>query len=117
MATQAVPPVPIGYPWSMRIQLVSSNPDPIFPVGVEITGHIRKEVDDDTILATLTTADGSVVRVDDNTIELSLTADASAAWEPCQWVCDLVRTDTDPDEFLGITINHTAILPVTRGLT
>jgi hypothetical protein len=101
-----------GYFWSTRIEM-----DVVaFPVGVQMTGHVRRKVSDADVLATLSTNDGTIVRVDDTHVDIVIGGETSASWAPGTVVLDLVRTDTDPDKYLGFILTVPVVLPVTRGL-
>jgi hypothetical protein len=101
-----------GYYWSTRIEMDVAA----FPVGVQMTGHVRRKVSDAEPLATLSTSDGSIIRVDDTHIDIVIDGEVSASWAPGSVVLDLVRTDTDPDKYLGFILTVPVIMPVTRGL-
>jgi hypothetical protein len=113
--TQQIPPVVIGYDWRATIQVASSVP--AFPVGTELVAHVRNVVDDESLLTTLSTSNGRIVRVDDFNIQVTIPGSVTDGLEPGPIVFDLVRTDTDPDQYIGLMIYMSMILPVTRGLT
>jgi hypothetical protein len=108
---QSGPAIVAGYNWSLRIEADTAA----FPAGVTITGHVRRKVGDGAILITLTTA-AEIVRVDDSHIDISIPGSASADWTPGTVVMDFVRTDVDPDAYLGFILTVPVVLPVTRGL-
>ena len=101
-----------GYQWSVRLELDADA----FPEGVAITGQVRKRVEDETVLATISIANGGVVRVDSRTIDLVIPGAISQDWKAGEVVLDLVRTDTDPDRYLGFRLSIPVIRAVTRGL-
>lgn len=109
---QSGPAIVAGYNWSLRIEADTAA----FPVGVAITGHVRRKVGDAAPLATLSTATGEIVRVDDRHIDITIDGDASKEWKPGTVVMDFVRTDVDPDAYLGFKLTVPVELPVTRGL-
>ena len=109
---QAGPAVVAGYNWSLRIEANSAA----FPAGVAITGQVRRKVGDATILATLTTAGGQIVRVDDTHIDISIPGATSKDWAAGNVVMDFVRTDVNPDSYLGFILTVPVVMPVTRGL-
>lgn len=109
---QSGPAIVAGYKWSLRIEASAAA----FPVGVAITGHVRRKVGDEQPLATLSTANGKIVRVDDAHIDIFIDGDLSEAWSPGSVVMDFVRTDVDPDAYLGFILTVPVVLPVTRGL-
>ncbi len=101
-----------GYRWSVRLELDANA----FPEGVAITGHVRRRVEDESVLATISTTNGGVLRVDSRTIDLVIAGTASQDWAPGEVVLDLVRTDTAPDSYLGFRLTVPVMRPVTRGL-
>lgn len=110
--TQYARPIVAGYAWAQRVRVTASVPT--FPDGVALTSHIRRTVADPTVMATLSTADGSLVRIDDDTIELRLSPSASAAWKPGTVILDLVRTDLDTPQHLSPRLTVPVVQPVTR---
>lgn len=108
-------PIIAGYEWRQRVRAVAVPP--LFPLGCAITGHVRASTAAaDPILATLTTGDGSITRVDDDTVELRLPGTSSAPWRMREVVLDLVRTDLNPDVHLGFRLRVRVAQAVTRGL-
>lgn len=101
-----------GYRWSLRIEMDVDA----FPQGVSLRGHVRRRVNDTIIMASLSTADGSIVRVDNRHIDIVLDGDVTKAWAAGTVVLDLVRTDTDPDQYLGFMLTVPVVQTVTRGL-
>ncbi len=112
--TQPGAPIVAGYPWSLNVHAVATPA--LFPSGGAFTAHVRDSVSAGAIRATLTTANGGIVRVDDDTVTLNITATESAAWKMASVVLDLVRTDVAPDQYLGFTLTIPVVRPVTRGL-
>lgn len=66
-----------------------------------------------TPLETLTTADGTIARVDDDTIELTIPGTSSATWSAGIVALDVVRTDGVEPAHLGFTLYIPVTLPVT----
>ncbi len=105
-------PIVAGYPFSMRLNATVG----IFTAGSTYTAMVR-DVETDTLLATLTTANGKLVRVDDNNLDVLLAQADSSSWlNYASVVLDIVRTDTNPDQYLGIKITLMVEYPATRGL-
>lgn len=103
-----------GYGWSCRVTMTAATPP--FPAGVELVAHVRAKASSSAILATLSTANQKITRVDDNTIDISIPGADSAAFKDGSVVLDLVRTDTDPDTYVGFKLQVPVETPVTRGL-
>jgi hypothetical protein len=91
------------------------------PSTATFTAHVRYKTEDETILATLTTADGgiewisSVVDGDDykTTVALNFDGDVTSAWTDSV-ITDLVRTDSGANEYMGFKIRLKFETPVTR---
>lgn len=109
---QIGPAIVAGYNWSIR--LVAD--DDVFPEGVALTGHVRRKVADEVKLATLSTVNGGITRVDDRQVDIHIDPEVSADWPAGSVVMDFVRTDVDPDSYLGFILTVPVVLPVTRGL-
>jgi len=106
------PAVLIGYPWRLQIEAAA----PVFVEGAAYGGQLRVRASDPTVLATLSSAEGGVLRVSDTVLELALRPDQTAGLAPGRVVLDLVRIDLDPDLHLGFFLEIPVMLPVTRGL-
>ena len=106
------PAVLMGYPWRLQIEAEA----PVFLEGATYAGQVRLRPDDPTVLATMTSAAGGVLRVSDTLLELGLRADQTALLTPGHVVLDLVRVDLDPAQHLGFLLEIPVMLPVTRGL-
>lgn len=102
-------PIYIGYPWRMTLKVTAAVS--LFPSGCALKAHVRTKPGE-KLLATLTTGNGKLIRVDNDTIEI-LIDNFTAGWKPGKVVLDLVRTDVDPDQHLGIGIEVNVKLPVT----
>lgn len=107
-------PIRIGYEWRQRLS-VPTTPAP-FPSGVTFTSHVRANRSDTTVLATLTTDNGGLVRISDTEIDIVIPVSATTVMQAGTVVMDIVRTDTAPDVHLGFELKIPVILPVTRGL-
>jgi hypothetical protein len=109
---QMGPAIVAGYNWSLR--LIAD--DDVFPEGVALTGHVRHKISDTTLLATLSTTNGRIVRVDNRQVDIHIDGSVSSAWGAGSVVMDFVRTDVNPDSYLGFVLTVPVTLPVTRGL-
>lgn len=106
------PAVIVGYEYKLQVETDLA----VFPVGAAFTAHVRAKVSDTAILATLTTANGGLVRVADNLVEVVIPASQTTNFKPGTVHMDIVRTDLTPDHHLGFTMEIPVVLPVTRGL-
>ena len=105
-------PIMAGYAWTQAINMTADAPP--FPVGVELTAHVRKRVADANPLVTLSTGAQTITRVDDNNIALTIPGADSLGWKQGSVFIDVARTDTDPAEYVGFRLEVPVSQPVTR---
>lgn len=101
-----------GCEWRLKIKIVSSALE-TFPSTATFSASIRKNDADGDVLTTLSTAAGSVIRVDGNTIELVLSGPDTEAWTSGTVVMDVIRTDLTQKIHLGFDLE----IPVKRSIT
>ena len=107
---QEGPVILIGYEYRLQLQAEAD----LFPEGASFAGQVRSAITAATTLAELSTAAGSVLRMDGRTLEIVLNPDVTASLAPGGIVLDLVRTDLTPDRHLGFLLEIPVALPVTR---
>ena len=107
---QEGPVILIGYEYRLQLQAEAD----LFPEGASFVGQVRNAVTATTMVAELSTAAGSVLRVDVRTLEIVLAPEVTASLSPGGIVLDLVRTDLTPDRHLGFVLEIPVVLPVTR---
>jgi hypothetical protein len=107
---QEGPVILIGYEYRLQLQAEAD----LFPEGASFVGQVRNAVTATTMVAELSTAAGSVLRVDNRTLEIVLAPEVTASLAPGGIVLDLVRTDLTPDRHLGFVLEIPVVLPVTR---
>jgi hypothetical protein len=107
---QEGPVILIGYEYRLQLQAEAD----LFPEGASFAGQVRSAITATNVVAELSTAAGSVVRVDGRTLEIVLPPDVTASLAPGGIVLDLVRTDLTPDRHLGFVLEIPVVLPVTR---
>jgi hypothetical protein len=107
---QEGPVILIGYEYRLQLQAEAD----LFPEGASFAGQVRSAISASTIVAELSSAAGSVLRVDGRTLEIVLAPDVTASLAPGGIVLDLVRTDLTPDRHLGFVLEIAVVLPVTR---
>jgi hypothetical protein len=105
------PAIVAGYEY--RLQLEADSP--VFPAGCALAAHVRAKVSDNTIIATLTTANGGLTRISDTVVEITIPPAATAGLSAGSVVMDMVRTDLEPDRHLNFTLEIPVVRPVTRG--
>lgn len=104
------PVILIGYEYRLQIEAEAD----LFPEGAVFAGQVRSAIAAATMIADLSSAAGSVLRVDDRTLEIVLAPAVTASLTPGGVVLDLVRTDLTPDRHLGFLLEIPVTLPVTR---
>jgi len=107
---QEGPVILIGYEYRLQLQAEAD----LFPEGASFAGQIRSTIGAATPVAELSSAVGSVLRVDGRTLGIVLSPDVTARFAPGGIVLDLVRTDLTPDRHLGFVLEIPVVLPVTR---
>lgn len=107
---QEGPVILIGYEYRLQLQAEAD----LFPQGASFAGQVRSTISAAAVLAQLSTAMGSVLRLDGRTLEIVLAPDVTASLAPGEVVLDLVRTDLTPDRHLGFLLEIPVVLPVTR---
>ena len=107
---QEGPVILIGYEYRLQLQAEAD----LFPEGASFVGQVRNAVTATTMVAELSTAAGSVLRVDVRTLEIVLAPEVTASLSPGGIVLDLVRTDLTPDRHLGFVLEIPVVLPVSR---
>lgn len=98
-----------GYEWRQRFV----SPVALFPASASFTAHVRRTIADADPLATLTTGNGGLVRVDDTTLEVVIAGSASTTWPAGSVVFDVVRTD-GTQQHLGFRVTVPVAAAVTR---
>lgn len=101
-----------GCEWRLKIKITSTALEP-FPVGATFTAQVRRTADAEEALATLTTAAGKIVRVDNTSIEIVLDGAVTEDWPAGKVVMDVVRTDLTEKIHLGFDLE----IPVKRSIT
>lgn len=107
---QEGPVILIGYEYRLQLQAEAD----LFPEEASFAGQVRSAISAATVVAELSSAAGSVLRVDVRTLEIVFVPAATASLTPGGVVLDLVRTDLEPDRHLGFVLEIPVALPVTR---
>lgn len=109
--TQPVRPLVRGFDWSLQIAITNASA-PAFPSGVALKATITHNRLP-TLALTLTTGAGTLARISDTTMQLTIAGTVSAAWPPGTISLDVVRTDGASPQYLGFTLS----VPVTESIT
>lgn len=107
---QEGPVILIGYAYRLQLEAEAD----LFPEAATFTGQVRRRVEDSLVLATLSTANGAILRLTARRLEIVLDPAVTAGLHVGSVVLDLVRTDLDPDRHLGLLLEIPVSLPVTR---
>ena len=106
------PAIMIGYAYRLRLEAEGL----LFPEGAVFVGHVRATPGATEVLATLSSADGGLMRVSDQALDLQIAAADTGRMVAGSVVIDVVRTDVNPDLHLGFALEIPVLLPVTRGI-
>lgn len=106
------PAIVAGYEYKLQIEADS----PIFPAGCTLAAQVRLKVSDSSVIATLSTANGGLVRITDTIVEIIIPPTATSSLAAGSVFMDMVRTDLSPDRHLNFNLEIPVIRPVTRGL-
>ena len=110
LSVQEGPIILIGYEYRLQLEAEAV----LFPEGADFAGQLRATITSASVLAELTSSAGSILRLDDRTLEIVLAPEVTASLAPGGIVLDLVRTDLTPDRHLGFVLEIPVVLPVTR---
>ena len=106
------PAIVAGYPYRLQIEADTA----LFPEGAAFVAEIRAKVSASSVIATLTNANGGIVRVSDTAAELAIAPEATAGLGAGSVILDVVRTDLVPPRHLSFFLEIPVVLPVTRGV-
>jgi len=109
---QAGPAILPGYPYKLQLELSAG----LIAEGASFTGQLRSAVSSETVLTTLTSGAGELIRISDAVLEIRIGALDTAQMSEGSVVLDIVRTDLEPPAHLGVFLQIPVMRPVTRGL-
>jgi hypothetical protein len=112
--TQNVAAIARGYPYTIQLWVrpeADGDANP-FPEGSTLIADIAIYAGGAAV-STLSTDDGSIIRIDDDTIELRIPATATTLLTNTVAQVDVVRTDTSPDQWLGLQLTLPVVQPIT----
>lgn len=113
MPKTQVPPIAAGYAYAIQVRVTGAG-EPLFPLGSALRADVRAYVGAREPAGTLTSEDGTLVRVDDDTVELRLSGEVTGRIGNSSAVLDLVRTDVSPDQWVGVQVQLPVVEPVTQ---
>ncbi|MBN9022534.1 MAG: hypothetical protein J0H08_10680 [Rhizobiales bacterium] len=106
------PAIVAGYPYRLQLEADAA----LFPEEAVFVAEIRAKVSAASVIATLTTANGGILRVSNTVLELAVAPEATASLGAGSVVLDVVRTDLIPPRHLAFFLEIPVVLPVTRGM-
>ena len=109
--TQQVPPIARGYHYALQLAVRTDDDGP-FPAGAALVAQLRDY--DGPLAGELSTASGSLFRVDDHHLELQVPAAVTARLGNTSAVIDIARTDEGEPDWLDISLRLPVVLPVTQ---
>lgn len=116
MALVEGPAIARGYPWRIRLTLTlpAGETGDVFPVGVALRAQVRSARNAPSALGELTTSNGGLTRVSGLSLDLVMPASITAQLAAGGMAhLDIVRTDVDPDEYVGVYLRVPVLQPVT----
>ncbi|KAA0970795.1 hypothetical protein FPY71_09985 [Aureimonas fodinaquatilis] len=111
--TTPAPSVVPGFEYAVRVAV--SSAEPVFPEACELRADVRRFSYSTDRIADLTTDNGGLLRIDDETVEIRISAVQTASISGCSVVLDLVRTDVQPENYLYLRLSLPVMSPITRG--
>ena len=117
--SQSVPdalPIEVGYSWP-GLQISYETEDIIFPETAHYKADVKYSWEDVSPIYTLTDVTGEIIRVDDQNIQIIMTAAQTALLTDTtksSVYFDLVRTDVYPDEYEYLKVKVNIDRPITR---
>lgn len=102
-----------GFEWRLRIVVSGAL---TFEADARYAAQVRPQINQPA-LATMTTENGGIRRINSRTLELFLTADATADMAPGAVLVDVVRVFPTPVQNLGFRLTVPVKLSVTREFT
>ena len=111
MSVILVPEIAAGGAETFQIEMDAGHA--WFPVGCALTAHVKHIGRPETVLATLTTANGGLVRVSDYQLNVVLTAAQTATFTEDFVEMDIVRTNLAAPAYLKFKLQLPVYQPVT----
>ena len=106
------PAILIGYEYRLQLEAESV----VSPQEARFAGQVRANLNDEIVLATLSSESGTILRRGDSRLELIIPETVTGALAPGSVVLDLVRSDLVPPLHMNVFLEIPVLRPVTRGL-
>ena len=116
--TQTVAAIARGYPYKIRLWVRPDGDGEAqpFPEGCTLLADVAVFLGGPAV-ASLSTEDGTIVRIDDDTVEVSIPGAATALQTHPRAPMALVRPDPSPADWLGLQVSLPVVQPVTAART
>lgn len=101
-----------GYAYQLRLEAESD----LFPEDARFLAHLRTTPSSDQVLAVVASDTGGFMRINDREMDLVLSAEQTATLPLGRVVLDIIRTDLNPLQHLGLFLELPVLQPVTRGI-
>ena len=106
------PAILLGYAYQLRLEAESD----LFPETARFLAHLRTTPSSDQVLAVVASEAGGFLRISDREMDLMLSAEQTSSLPLGQVVLDIIRTDLDPLQHLGLFLELPVLQPVTRDI-
>lgn len=101
----------VGYPWRLDLEAETA----LFPTQAKFAAQVRaKGGGANTVLATLTSANGGIARLSDTKLRLSIPPEKTSTMLEGFVVMDVARTDLTPKEYMNFILEVPVATPITR---
>ena len=101
-----------GYAYQLRLEAGSD----LFPDAALFLAELRTSPSSPQLLATLRSETGGFVRINNREMDLVLTPPQTSVLPLGRVVLDIIRTDLDPLQHLGLFLELPVLQPVTRDI-
>ena len=101
-----------GYAYQLRLEAESH----LFPETASYLSELRTTPSADQVLAVVTSETGGFVRISDREMDLVLSAAQTSTLPLGRVVLDIIRTDLDLLQHLGLFLELPVLQPVTRDI-
>jgi len=105
-----------SHPFAARVHVEPDGEEVLFPNGARLRADMRDYVGAPEILVALTSENGGLTVIDENTFEIQLTGEQTARMTQSYVVVDLIRTDVSPPIYSYVELRIPVKQPVTRGI-
>lgn len=102
-------PIYAGFVWEATVEFRTTPA--LFPPGTRLLARVRSVVDG-PVLATLTTENGALKILDEANLGFTINGRLTRGWTAGFVYLELIRTDLDPEQHLGIRLKVAVSRPI-----